>query len=60
MSRIDQVLRELSDMRSFYLKLQASQRTPLVGESEAAEMPESLFCRGAACYYALGCHARSC
>lgn len=40
MSRIDQVMRELSDMRSFYLKLQASKRTPPSGDSEAvAEAP---------------------
>ena len=40
MSRIDQVMRELSDMRSFYLKLQASKRTLLMGEFEAvAEAP---------------------
>ncbi|KRP35433.1 MAG: hypothetical protein ABS34_11005 [Opitutaceae bacterium BACL24 MAG-120322-bin51] len=40
MSRIDQVMRELSDMRSFYLKLQASKRAQPSGESEAvAEAP---------------------
>lgn len=33
MSRIDQVMRELSDLRSFYLKIQQSKRTRSADES---------------------------
>ena len=59
MSRIDQVMRELSDMRSFYLKLQASKRTTLEGEAEAvAEAPADPNAEGSGDRF--GSDARAC
>ena len=59
MSRIDQVMRELSDMRSFYLKLQASKRAQPAGESEAvAEAPADYNAEGSDDSF--GSDARAC
>ena len=41
MSQIDRVMRELSDLRSFYLKLQQSKRTPAANESVAESVAEA-------------------
>lgn len=61
MSRIDQVMRELSDLRSFYLKLQQSKRMPPANESEVeavAEAPADY--NGEDSGYSFGSDARSC
>ena len=61
MSRIEKVMRELSDLRSFYLKLQQSKRTPLANQSVAeavAEAPADYNAEDSG--YSFGSDARSC
>jgi antitoxin ParD1/3/4 len=61
MSRIEKVMRELSDLRSFYLKLQQSKRTASTDESvmdAVAEAPADYNAEDSG--YSFGSDARSC